>query len=197
MIKTYAARIITDVQTLKILITIVALTTTIASAQPHGDLQPVDQAVADLDLLATSLRHIQTGLRTDGEQTSLFVLKPSPTNAFDTPGQTPPPWGINEQPVYYRIGPGFQAKVDRMDYLIRTGKRQFEINIKPLRDGEFFEMIPANTVFDLTPRTTTPTIDRPQSTATDRRIDARLDLRVDTRVDGNVNSLPPFNPTTP
>ena len=181
---------------LKILITMIALTAPAAHAQPHGgDLQPVDQAVADLDALATSLRQVQTGLRTDGEQTSLFVLRPPQTNAYDTPrGQTPPPWNANPQPIYYRIGPGFQARVNRMDYLIRTGKREFEINIKPPRDGQFFELIPANTVFDLAPLTTTTT---PLPAAADYRIDGRIDLRINSRVDGNASSPPPTDPTTP
>jgi len=173
-------------QPFKTLITIIALTAaTAARAQPHGDLVPVDQAVADLDTLATSLRQVQTGLRTDGEQTSLFVLRPPPTDAYDTPRHTPLTWGANPQPVYYRIGPGFQARVNRMDYLIPTGNRQFEINVKPIRDGQFFEMIPANTVFDLAPLPATPTA---LPAGADRRINGRIDLRLNNRVDGNVSA---------
>lgn len=105
---------------------------------PASALRPVDQAVADLDPLATSLRRVEVGLGRDGQQASLFEV-------------APPPGHVHHVPVYYRIGPGFVTRVNRMDYLVRRGRRELAMNEAPFMDGEFIELIPANTVFELTP----------------------------------------------
>lgn len=112
-------------------------------------LVPVDQAVGDLDPLARSQRTIQVGLRSTGEQTALFELRPDPAGRT-TPGP------LIDAPVYYRVGPGFRARVDRLDYLVVTPEQTLGLNSAPRRDGEFYELIPANTVFDLRPSPLAP-----------------------------------------
>jgi len=166
----------------------------LATAQPAGDragLEPVDQAVADLDPLARSQRRVEAGLRSDGEQTSLFVMPP---RADGAPGQLP---------RYLRLGPGVQAEIPRGDYLVPINPIHnpagvpLATNVAPLQDGLFMEMIPADTVFHLepidtrigmpAPNATTPAADDPHDTGTP---DARLDYRVDLRVDHRVHAAP-------
>ncbi|MCC5829511.1 MAG: hypothetical protein JJU36_08685 [Phycisphaeraceae bacterium] len=108
-----------------------------AGAVPYQGLRPVDQAVEDSDPLARGMRIPSVGLRTDGEQTSLFRLD-------DT---------VDGQPVYYRFGPGFRARVREMDYLVpvmRRGNRYYlESNRTPARDGWFLEVPPMDVVYEL------------------------------------------------
>lgn len=153
-----------------------------ASADPVQHGEPVDQAVGDADGLATSLRRISAGLRSDGEQTSLFRVEPSQYLPQDL----------------LRVAPGLRARVERIDYMIRTGKKTFQMNISPRRDGDFLEMIRANTVFDLSPvdlrQHATPTphttrqVDQP-SNAIDSRVDGRTDSAIDGRVSNRVEPV--------
>jgi hypothetical protein len=113
-----------------------------AQAVPEG-WQPVDQAVADLDRLSVSQRKVEVGLRYDGEQTSLFR---APTQVPYRPG-----FGPQSDEPYYRVGPGFIARVTRLDYIVRVGREGTAYNIKPRRDGEFLELVTANTRFELRP----------------------------------------------
>ena len=110
--------------------------------------QPVDQAVADLDQLSTSLRQVNTGLRHDGEHSSLYRIDPRNTQ----PGSYTTSNGVVHQPIYYRVAPGLTAQMDRSDYIVRRGRKGKAKNITPRMDGEFYETIPANTVFILDPR---------------------------------------------
>ncbi len=96
----------------------------------------VDQAVEDLDPLATSLRQRERGLNIYGEQSSLFRRSPDLQDDART---------------YYRVGPGYRATLDRIDYVVITGPETIEMNVAPPRDGEFHEIVPPNTVFDLRP----------------------------------------------
>ncbi|MCX5662277.1 MAG: hypothetical protein NTW19_21570 [Planctomycetota bacterium] len=123
-----------------------ALATCFAASAHAQTLVPVDQAVGDLDPLSRSQRSVQLGLRSTGEQSALFEVRPDPATLINL-------GPIYEAPSYYRIGPGFNAHVDRLDYLVATGKRSVATNQAPRRDGEFIELIPANTVFDLRPET--------------------------------------------
>ena len=163
-----------------------------AAAMPPEDLQPVDQAVGDLDPLSTSLRRVETGIRTSGQQTALYRLplsQVSGENGPDRPGGT----------VYYRVAPGLTARVARLDYLVRVGRRGVGFNIKPRVDGEFFEVISANTIFELNPiqvttgsdssLISTPVVDPEGAVVSasllpvDYRLpQQRIDLRVDTRL---------------
>jgi len=121
----------------------IVLLLTSASAWAQLPLQPVDQAVGDLDLLSTSLRRREVGLRLEGQETSLFEVPSGQLNAGGGLGAT----GRR----FYLVGQGFQARVSRMDYLVRVGQRGLSLNIHPRNDGEFMPLIPPDTVFELTP----------------------------------------------
>jgi len=154
---------------------------------PTYTLKPVDQAVADLDPLAVSFRKIDTGLRTDGENTSLFTPAPLPGK------QLPPRW-MSLEPIrpiesvpYYFISPGVRARVDRINYLVRNERPHgVDVNVTPRKDGEFIELIPANTVFDLSPDVVRPELDTPKLPPLSNA-PARLDLRVDRQVQSHVD----------
>lgn len=131
----------------------------VVAAAPPEQWQPVDQAVADMDALSTSLRTVHVGLRADGEHTSLFVA--------------PDPDGDGVQ--RYRVGPGFRARVDRLDYLVRRDRKAVRMNMAPRVDGEFLELAPANTVYELTPL---PEPAAAMPNLPDRRVNRQVDGRV-------------------
>lgn len=110
----------------------------------------VDQAVADLDPLVVAMRRVEPGIKTDdGEQTLLYAVYSS-----DMPSALYPVMKHGQRtplPVYYRLGPGFRVKMDRMEYLIPIDRRHYQANIAPKQDGRFIEMPSANMVFDLRP----------------------------------------------
>lgn len=113
---------------------------------------PVDEGVQDIDPLARSLRQVPLGLRTTGEHTSVFAVPVDPSaSPSDQPTGLYQPYG-EERFSYYRIGPGFRARMDRIDYLVRVGKKGLAMNVQPRRDGEFIEVIGPNTYFDLRPQ---------------------------------------------
>lgn len=144
---------------------------------------PIDQAVVDLDHLATGLRRVETGLRLEGEQTSLY--QPDPTQA-QTSGLPIP---TTNRPTYYRLSPGLQAQVNRIDYLVPTRGGGLGLNIQPAVDGRFIEMISANTVFVLSPlvkRNELPAMLSP---------DRRIDYRIDGRIDGRLSTKNELSPT--
>jgi|GEM_PF-5267899 len=141
----------------RILISAVIWLTFAGASSAFAQLQPVDQAVGDLDRLSTSLRHVQPGLRHDGEQTSLYTTpQASPASLPSlnkTYSLTAP---VSQHPAYLRVGPGFTAQMDRPDYIVRRGRKGTASNIAPRRDGEFAEVIPANTVFIINPNSQAP-----------------------------------------
>jgi hypothetical protein len=151
-----------------------------ASAVPEG-WQPVDQAVADLDKLSVSQRVVQIGLRYDGEQTSLFraPVQPQLSGVPYKPG-----YGPNGEAPYYRVGPGFIARLPRVDYVVRVGRESSAYNIKPRKDGEFIELVTANTFFELRPLEAIAQKVRPEppKPASPPVVSGPLDLRVDHRV---------------
>ena len=183
---------------------------TAAQAPAEPGLVPVDQGVGDLDRLSTSLRHVETGLRTDGQQTSLFRVVP--------PGNDPELNGLS--PLFYRVTPGVVARVNRVDYLVPISDRELGLNAQPRIDGQFIELIPADTVFDLSTQPGPLLVkraghdaDRPavvESSASRESpvpsgpgaaavsptrpaspsdtTDYRLDLRLNTRIDGRVGA---------
>jgi hypothetical protein len=154
-----------------------------AFAERDPRLQPVDQAVGDLDALSVSQRQIGGGLREDGEHTSLFVLAPrttvSPQDEADRLSVRAP---IDYRPVYYRLAPGVRARVQRLDYVIPVDKDKVVLNQSPVQDGQFLDLAGPNTVYELSPR-----IDQPPMSAVrptnPYRIDTRIDARVNARVD--------------
>ena len=139
-------------------------------AAPPEHWQPVDQGVGDLDELSTSLRAVRTGLRSDGEQTSLYVVPTMRDGRVER--------------VYYRIGPGFVARLHRPDYLVPISRDRVARNVQPAVDGRFIEVIPANTVFDLRPRYPEPAVSA--GGWVDPRVQHRVDGRIEGRIDGRV-----------
>lgn len=171
-----------------------------AVAAPPGQWQcgtPVDQAVGDLDGLTTSLRNVQVGLRSTGEQTSLYQQ----VVAAGEPDYDRAAWvstAIGQQrAVYYRIGPGFRARVSRLNYLVRVGDKGLALNIAPRFDGEFVELIPNDTVFELNPsmvdyrrlRSADSSAVRaaiPAMTPVAGLVNGRVDGQINGRIDGRV-----------
>ena len=153
-------------------------------AMPPQQLQPVDQAVEDLDPLATSLRRIEPGLDKYGQHSSLFRR----VGRGDEP---------NRVPVYFRIGPGFTARVDRIDYIVRDDENGLTVNEAPKAEGQFIELIGPNTVYELSPITTPrrPEMPPPSRHEVDNRIwqnmriDTRIDGRIDTRIDTHIEPV--------
>ncbi len=172
------------------------------SAPATAGLKPIDQAVGDMSANVVSQRRVESGLRVDGEQTSLFQLQQ--------------PVDLLQRPVYYRIGPGFRARTDRLDYLVLdkddpgTQRRpNFALNQQPRVDGEFFEIIGPNTVFELAlphqspfappPRVAPlPIPDARVAPVVDQRLDARVDGIIDGRLKTRVDpQLPGAIPASP
>jgi len=115
----------------------------VARAQiPIEALSPVDQAIEDLDPLSTSLRVREPGLMLLGQDSSLFEI---PADLLDQ-GAGAGATGRR----YYRVGPGYVARVARIDYAIPVGRRSFLVNQQPIEDGDFIELVPPDTVFELT-----------------------------------------------
>lgn len=164
--------------------------------------QVVDQAVQDLDPLATSLRRMNPGNALYNNDGRIYQLRP------------PGPWtqaglpaldnltGLNMPQQYIYRAPGVQAYMDRPDYLVRPGAMSTRRrNVAPHGDGKFVEMIPAGVVFDLVPRQPGAQV---QPQAADDWVDHRIDGRIDNRIDGrietqlpvpsNVTVNPPPNP---
>jgi hypothetical protein len=158
---------------------ILVCVSTAALAVPEG-WQPVDQGVADLDRLSTSQRQMQIGLRYDGEQTSLFRPPGSPPIQPYSP--TLAAAARNQNEYYYRVGPGFIARVTRLDYLVRVGRESSAYNIKPRQDGEFLELVTAGTTWELRPLHQLAPQAPPPTPAPDYRLDLRIQpQRIDTR----------------
>ncbi len=189
---------------------LIAAATVGAQAQ---ELVPVEQAVEDLDPLARSLRRVEPGLYIYGQQTSLFRLQPTDPNNLS--GQ-----------IYYRIGPGFRARVSRIDYLSLTTDfvprrfrpQDFRLNVQPRIDGAFIELFGPNTVFDLTNPTlpplaapapvdpyqdpfvqyqNEPTLNNQMIPQIDYRLDTRIDTRIDARIDRQLSNIPSPNTNIP
>lgn len=143
----------------------------LATAQNQPTLVPVDRAVADLDPLSTSLRRVDPGLRINGGEHSV-LFQPAPD-------YNPQPWLAtpNQQPVYYRVGQGFQAKIDRPQYLFSSNS------------ALILELIPPNTTFILEP------IPQPTPPPTPAGVNPQLGTPLDTRISNRID--PNAAPTTP
>lgn len=175
---------------------VLVLPLSLLSAPLHAEtIEGVDQGVGDLDVLSHSMRQTQTGLRSDGEGTSLYRIK-AQDGAAGVIG------GVQTQDGFYRVGPGFTAKVDRMTYMVVDPYREktFNANVQGKRDGQFVEVLPANTVFLLDPRSD-PRFAEKQLEELERRqtppapnqvlgrpIDRRVNRQINTMVNGQVKS---------
>ncbi len=134
--------------------------------------EPVDQTVADLDLRAVSSRHVEQGIGVFGQSGSLYHR--SDTDQWQTLGQP-------LSHTYQLRRPGYTAYIDRPDYLVVDLQGEINLNVAPSDDGNFLNLVPPNTVFDLVYRPATPTpvndawLDGP---ATSTRIDGQFHGRV-------------------
>lgn len=167
---------------------------TFAQMSPTPTATPIDQAVADLDPLGRSLRQVQVGLRDNGEQTSLFAVpldRDAP--AFEAPLELYQPSNAvadGQRFRYYRVGPGFRARVQRLDYIVRRGEKGLAINQTPRRDGEFLESPGVDAMYELSPISplmTPPPAAAPlptPSSAISGRLDNQIDSRLRNRLGG-------------
>lgn len=154
-----------------------------AAVQP-AQWRPVDQAVGDLDPLATSFRRSRMGgaLQLQRSRPQLYRLG----SATGRGPRIDPVTGLTLPGGYLYAAPGVRAYLPRPDYLVAAGRDNQSIgfDIAPSVDGAYHTLIPAGTVFDLVPRSRMvqqpPVVD---DDWVDHRIDARLDLRLDTRLD--------------
>lgn len=171
---------------------IILLIGTAAMAAPPAGYAPVDQAVADLDRLTISLRRVEPGLRVgDGEKTALFAPMQWPGQSSRAMVAAIPDRTSDSSSPFYRIGPGFRAKVDRIDYLIKIDKHEYAVNVAPIQDGKFIELVSPNTVFDLQPVLPIPATVSTQAAqavqalpdwSLPRQIDAHLERRIERQI---------------
>lgn len=171
-----------------------------AIAQAPGQRLPIDQAVEDVDPLATSLRHVSDGLFVYGDHSRLFL------NA-GAGGDHRAATSDHNQKRYSRIGPGFHVRLDRPYYLVAVSadprEKIFDNNITPPVDGQFLELLSVDAVFDLGVAPPVSPIDpHALQSINSHRIDAahrpvyaRIDARIDTRIDARVKSL--LDPSSP
>lgn len=173
-------------------------------APDPAQLQPVDQAVSDIDPMVNSLRVVEKGLSYLGDQSRLY--KPVSLNVVDTPAAH----SIALAPVnsvYYRTGPGYLVRVPRVNYLVRWPTGDITSNQTPGVDGQYREIIPNDMVYlidqiplrselTVTYNPVPPSEDRSINSRVDpQRLDLRVDRRVDMRVEARkVEPSPAFNP---
>ncbi|MBL4700296.1 MAG: hypothetical protein JKX85_03475 [Phycisphaeraceae bacterium] len=183
------------------------------TTQQPMQVQRIDQAVADLDGLSRSMRQQGSGLRIDGEHTSLYTIPKEKLMQLQVLGQAAQLSGVQRTNAYLRIAPGIMSQSDQTNYLVtsRTSATGVASNVAPALDGLFIETLPANTVFILSPELKTlihqANMQRPsvnpamQSNAlTAQRVENKIDRRVKSnrvnnrqlsqRVDNRVSNLP-------
>ena len=167
-----------------------------ASAQAPGQRLPIDQAVEDVDPLATSLRRVSDGLFVYGDHSRLFLNVGAGDNHRAATSDPDPK-------RYSRVGPGFHVQLDRPHYLVAVSadprEKIFGNNITPPVDGQFLELLPVDAVFDLGVAPPVSPIDpHALKSINSHRIDAAyrlVDARIDTRIDARVkNLLVPWSP---
>jgi len=165
---------------------VVAAAESITGNEPFA-LKPVDQAVEDLDPLSAGLRHVDPGNALFSDRVSLY----QPLYSTQWP-QQPSQWanttiGIDLGSRYQYRMQGMQAFIDQPEYISQNASEEYGFNFSPAKDGQFIEIIPANTIFNLIPEhelmTPTP-IQQPYNPyRLDTQLDGRLDLRIDSRID--------------
>jgi hypothetical protein len=90
-----------------------------------------------------TLRHLEIDLRTPDQQ-GLTYQTPDPTPPID-----PAPIPLARKAPIYLVGPGFRARVDAVEFRVVPDDDQSS-NLNS-GNGKLVLVIPANTVFDLTP----------------------------------------------
>ena len=126
----------------------------VASSQAVDTGRAVDPNVGDRGPNAASLRVVEPGLAqhpfTARVTTTDFRSRWSPFQAAD-PIATDPATGLPHSQGFQFTAPGVRALMDRPDYLVDVGGDQAGLNVQPVADGRQVLIIPANTVFQLTP----------------------------------------------
>ena len=167
---------------------------TAQSTSNANKVQRVDQAVADLDGLSYSMRQQGAGLRLDGEHTSLFSIPDEKIQQLQVFGQAAQTTGVQRSNAYLRVAPGVMSQSDQTYYVVPSRNKESgrDSNVAPSVDGAFYEVIPANTVFILSPQMQnviqqSDTSDRtqlPSNALTPKRINNRVaDSMVHSRID--------------
>lgn len=162
----------------------------INSTNIGADAMPIDQAVGDLDALSRSLRQVQAGLRDNGEQTSLFAVPlAAGDDGIGSPLEIYQPTNASasgQRFRYYRVGPGFRARVQRLDYLVRRGRKSLASNETPRQDGEFLESPGVDAMYELSP--VSPLSVPSQTSQTPSLPSAAIVGRVDNQINGRVST---------
>ncbi len=124
------------------------------SAQTQA-FSPVDQAVADLDPLATSFRRIDPSLAVYNPNSSIYQIGGSDP-LRNAAGGIDPRTGLAVPRNFVFEQPGVRVFLNRPDYLVLTNedlrRPEFGLNVAPAIDRAFIELIPPGAVFDLVPR---------------------------------------------
>jgi hypothetical protein len=150
-----------------------------ARADAELDWLPVDRSVSDLDLRASSSRRVEQGIGVYGQSGSLY------RRADQNPWSFPTGQALTQQ--YQLREPGVTAWIDRPDYLVRDPLGELRLNVAPSLDGQFIDLVPPNTVFDLvpyTPRASVSYDDRSGRGWENPRIDTRLNTRIGEPIGG-------------
>ena len=139
---------------------------------------PVDLNVGDADPLSVSLRRVETGNAQFSVGGRLTVADFGNRWA---PRHDPATGLLHDQGHEYRA-PGVRALIDRPTYLTRTIDG-VEVNVQPDAGGREVAIVPANTVYLLTPeRPRRPNVEAaapPPANLLDTRINPQPALRID------------------
>ncbi len=144
---------------------------------------PVDLNVGDADPLSVSLRRVETGNAQFSVEGRLTVADFGNRWA---PSRDPATGLLHVQGYEYRA-PGVRALIDRPTYLTRTIDG-VEVNVQPDAGGREVAIVPANTVYLLTPeRPRRPDVEAaapppPPANLLDTRINPQPALRIDPQV---------------
>jgi hypothetical protein len=116
------------------------------AAPPQGQL--TDQTGAQPTTPAITQHHMEMDLRTPDQQGSIY-LAPDPAPGADDPSPVP----FAPRRTFYLVGPGFRARVDHLEFRMVPDSDQSgsDSNADNSSGGKLVMVIPANTVFDLTP----------------------------------------------
>ncbi|MEO1235221.1 MAG: hypothetical protein AAFX76_00375 [Planctomycetota bacterium] len=165
------------------LLTASALAWAEASGQPLANASPgdpVDPNVNDVDPLAASFRRVDPGNAQHSFSARLTVTdfganwSPfDPARRLSVDRRT----GLTHSQNFQYRAPGVRALIDRPDYLVDLAGRAVGRNVQPVRDGRQVMVIPANTVFQLTPErqaTQAQAIPAPHENYRDMRLNLRL-----------------------
>ncbi|MFP4145405.1 MAG: hypothetical protein ACOCTI_00955 [Phycisphaeraceae bacterium] len=149
-------------------------------------LEPVDQAVEDLDPLARSQRRVEQDNARFSPRVRLFKLERRDLFRPQRLITTDPTSGLKLPRQYRYEGPGVRAWMSRPSYVVSADNPAgVDFNVAPRRDGEFREIAAPGIVYDLIPRSQNTRRELPEDD-NPWRVNGRIPGRIDTRV-GNVD----------